>query len=233
MRPATALVLLLAAGCLNITDTSYPVPVCANTYPDGAPKDCGKDQAVAVGAAPAQGLGWTCMAQDVQRHGAWSLRHELWRSDAGIWRLGVFGHGSSDADAVVTAVHLYGGGSAALASALVRTTADGWVELGPASGANKATLWTYAITIDGADAQVRVTDWHDVPWLVYADPGGRWAMDGNGLPGGSGRYVPEDLTFAVDGIIVTVDQETLEGKTLSFSQLAPTPGLGLPCGGGP
>ena len=229
MRAAAAatLLLVLAPGCLSITETSYPVAVCLETYPDGTPKDCQRDDAVSASAAAPQGPGWACLAYLEAQPGGWDLRYELWRSDGGEWRIGLIGHGTGPADAVLTAVALHAGGGIA-ASRIVSTRSDGWVSLGQAAGAGTLTVWTVAIEVD-RPAEVLATDWGSGLWVVYADPAGSWAMDGTARPEGADGYQPVDMTFAVDGLIYTVDQSTLLRRTAHFTPLVQLPGLGLPC----
>lgn len=222
---------LVAAGCLDIHTTTYPVPVCLETYPDGTPKDCRADQAVAASAAAASGLGWTCRAARQGGGDGWDLRYELWRSDGGEWRAGVFGHGDGPADAVVATITLQDAAGRLLASRIVNTREDGWVSLGAATGATAWTVSTQAfrITPPSIPVEVRATAWAGTTWFVHGAPDGSWAMDGSEARGH--QYAPVDLSFAVDGVVVTVDHDTLMGGTSTFGQPPPLPGLGRPCAG--
>ena len=231
MRWVALAAVAVLAGCLDIDETSYPLPVCADAYPDGSPKDCAKDESVPADAAAPAGVGWTCVVSHPVEHSGWRLRYELWRSSDGTWRAGVFGHGTRAADAVVATVALQDGAGRTVASRIVATQTDGWAPLGPAAGAAAWSVQAYAFDADAAVA-VRATDWDGVTWFVYADPGGAWALDGNGLPGEPGRHDrPRDASFAVGGAIVTVDQAVIASEIGTLPALPALPGLGLPCDG--
>lgn len=227
-----ALAVLLASGCLDIRTTTYPVPVCLNVYPDGTPKDCGADQAVAADAAAAAGLGWTCMGVRQGDGGGWALRYELWLADGGEWRARVAGHGTGEADAVVATVTLHDAASRAVASRIVETRGDGWVSLGTAAGGVASwTVLTHAFRIESPSVpvEVRATAWAGTTWFVHGAPDGSWAMDGSDRPRAGAPHAPVDLSFAVDGLVVTVDHDALLGGSGAVGRLAPLPGLGLPC----
>ncbi len=224
-----AVLALSAAGCLDIHATTSPVPVCAAAYPDGLAKSCARDDAVAAAAPPAAGLGWACIGAlaDVAG-GDWDVRYELWQANDGRWRVGLFGHGAGEADAVVSTVTLSDGAERQLASRIVATRADGWVDLGPAAGVASWSVWTHAFAADGADVAVHATAWNGTTWFVYAAADGAWAMDGMRLER-SAQYVAADQAFEVRGTGVVVDESTLLHRTAAVSRLAPTPGVGLPC----